>query len=192
MMYNPGPNGLVPFRGRCPFRQNIPSKPAKYGINIWAACDSKTSHAWQNTFTQASLWLDSKKRTRGCAWCHRRHGHTIFCDNFFTSHALSQELLKRRLTMVETITKIRQNSHMPCLQQKTELAFRQCLPLRRHSPLFLIVREKGKTVLLLSTLHREASVSSRDDKKPQIILDDNKSKGGEDNLDMVFIYFLVF
>ncbi|CAJ1061405.1 piggyBac transposable element-derived protein 3-like%2C partial [Xyrichtys novacula] len=41
-LYNPGPEitvdeQLVPFRGRCPFRQYIPSKPAKYGI--------KTNHS---------------------------------------------------------------------------------------------------------------------------------------------------
>ena len=29
---------LVPFKGRCPFRQYIP-KPGKYGIKVWAACD---------------------------------------------------------------------------------------------------------------------------------------------------------
>ena len=37
--YNPGTNvtveQLVGFRGRCPFKQYIPSKPAKYGIKIW-------------------------------------------------------------------------------------------------------------------------------------------------------------
>lgn len=33
---------LLPFRGRCPFIQYIPSKPAKYGIKIWIVCDSKT------------------------------------------------------------------------------------------------------------------------------------------------------
>ena len=37
----PGPNllldeQLVTFRVRCPFRQNMPSKPGKYGIKIWA------------------------------------------------------------------------------------------------------------------------------------------------------------
>ncbi|XP_077128955.1 26S proteasome non-ATPase regulatory subunit 14 isoform X1 [Ranitomeya variabilis] len=36
---------LVAFRGRCPFRQYIPSKPAKYGIKIWTLCDSKSSYA---------------------------------------------------------------------------------------------------------------------------------------------------
>jgi len=35
---------LVPFRGRCPFRQYIPSKPAKYGIKIWWSCDAETSY----------------------------------------------------------------------------------------------------------------------------------------------------
>ncbi|CAJ1061412.1 piggyBac transposable element-derived protein 4-like [Xyrichtys novacula] len=51
-LYNPGPEitvdeQLVPFRGRCPFRQYIPSKPAKYGIKTWVACDSKSSYAWK-------------------------------------------------------------------------------------------------------------------------------------------------
>ena len=34
---------LVAFRGRCPFRQYIPSKPAKYGMKIWWCCDADTT-----------------------------------------------------------------------------------------------------------------------------------------------------
>ena len=37
---------LVIFRGRCPFRQYILSKLAKYGIKIWATCCTKTKYAW--------------------------------------------------------------------------------------------------------------------------------------------------
>ncbi len=33
---------LVGFRGQCPFRQYIPSKPAKYGIKIYSIVDSRT------------------------------------------------------------------------------------------------------------------------------------------------------
>lgn len=36
---------LLPFRGRCPFIQYLPSKPAKYGIKIWACCDSDNYYA---------------------------------------------------------------------------------------------------------------------------------------------------
>lgn len=37
----------------------------------------------------------------------------------------------------------------------------------------------------MSTLHRDAAVSSREDKKPDIILEYNQTKGGVDNLDKV-------
>jgi hypothetical protein len=48
LFYNPGPNvtvdeQLMPFRGRCPFRQYM-SKPAKYRIRILAACDAASSY----------------------------------------------------------------------------------------------------------------------------------------------------
>ncbi|XP_031664608.1 piggyBac transposable element-derived protein 4-like [Oncorhynchus kisutch] len=51
-LYNPGPDvtvdeQLVPFRGCRPFSQYIPSKPAKYGIKSWVACDAKSNYAWK-------------------------------------------------------------------------------------------------------------------------------------------------
>ena len=36
---------LVAFRGRCPFRQFMTSKPAKYGVKLWLMWDSTTSYA---------------------------------------------------------------------------------------------------------------------------------------------------
>lgn len=36
---------LLPYRGRTPFTQYIPSKPAKYGIKIWVAADAETFYA---------------------------------------------------------------------------------------------------------------------------------------------------
>lgn len=54
-VHKPGKNitideQLVPYRGRCPFRQYIPSKPAKYGIKIWVLCDSKSWYAHSHKF----------------------------------------------------------------------------------------------------------------------------------------------
>lgn len=37
---------LVAFRGRCPFKQYIPSKRAKYGIKIWALVDCSTFYTY--------------------------------------------------------------------------------------------------------------------------------------------------
>jgi hypothetical protein len=36
---------LVAFRGRCSFRMFMKSKPAKYGLKLWALCDSTSSYA---------------------------------------------------------------------------------------------------------------------------------------------------
>lgn len=37
---------LVAFRSKCPFRQYIPSKPAKYGIKIHVLCNAKAFYVW--------------------------------------------------------------------------------------------------------------------------------------------------
>ncbi|KAK1887615.1 PiggyBac transposable element-derived protein 4 [Dissostichus eleginoides] len=51
LIYNPGPQvtvdePLVPFKGCCPFRQYMPSKPGKYGIKMWVLCDAQSTYAW--------------------------------------------------------------------------------------------------------------------------------------------------
>ena len=66
--YTPGPHmtvneQLVCFRGRCPFRKNIRSKPGKYGIKIWVICKANTSYAWKMqvyTVQEKILQLEEK------------------------------------------------------------------------------------------------------------------------------------
>lgn len=45
--------------------------------------------------------------------------------------------------------------------------------------------KRNKNVVLLSTLHKTVEISDREDRKPAIILDYNRNKGGVDNLDKV-------
>lgn len=46
---------LVPFRGRCAFKQYIPSKPDKYGIKFFWLCDAET---WYPLNGQVYLGID--------------------------------------------------------------------------------------------------------------------------------------
>lgn len=94
---------LVPFRGRCPFKQYISSKP---GIKIWAACDARSSYAWNmQVYTGKPAGAKSEKNqgmrvvldiTEGL------RGKTITCDNFFISYALGLQLLKKKLYMLNS------------------------------------------------------------------------------------------
>lgn len=49
---------LLAFRGRCAFRQYLPSKPAKYGLKIFAVCDS-------NTYYTSNLEIYAGKQNDG-------------------------------------------------------------------------------------------------------------------------------
>ncbi|KAL6100943.1 uncharacterized protein ACO6RY_07977 [Pungitius sinensis] len=117
LLYNPGPEvivdeQLVPFRGRCPFRQYMPSKPAKYGIKTWVACDARSSYAWK-------MQVYTGKPTTGGGGGPERNlgmrvvldvteglaGRNVTCDNYFTSYELARRLLARGITVVGTVRK---------------------------------------------------------------------------------------
>lgn len=192
LFYNPGPNvtvdeQLMPFRGRCPFRQYIPSKPAKYGIKIWAACDAASSYAW-------NLQVYTGKPDGGVAEKNQGMrvvldmtqglcGHNITCNNFFTSHKLGQELLKRKLTMVGTVRKNKPELPPDLLITKKRPVNSSKFAFTANTSLVSYVPKKGKNVVLMSTLHRDGRICGQEHQKPEIIMDYNATKGGVDNMD---------
>ncbi|XP_049323545.1 piggyBac transposable element-derived protein 4-like [Astyanax mexicanus] len=193
-VYNPGPEvtvdeRLVPFRGRCPFRQYMPSKPGKYGIKIWAACDAKTAYAWNMQIYTGKSATGVPEKNQGkrvvLDMTKGLRGHNITCDNFFTSYDLAQELLKRKLTMVGTVRKNKPELPLALLGTKDRAPLSSKFAFSERTTVVSYCPKKNKNVILMSTLHRDAGVSSREDKKPDMILDYNKNKGGVDNLDKV-------
>ncbi|XP_038553198.1 piggyBac transposable element-derived protein 4-like [Micropterus salmoides] len=199
-MYNPGPDvtvdeQLVPFRGRCPFRQYMPSKPAKYGIKSWVLCDAKSSYAWK---MQVYLGKDNKPSTR--ARPEKNQGtrvvldltadllgpRNVTCDNFFTSYELGQRLLDANLTMLGTVRKNRPELPTALISAKGRAAFSSEFAFatgpgpggNRTTTLVSYVPKKNKNVLVMTTLPCE-----RPDRKPELVLKYNATKGGVDNLD---------
>lgn len=111
----------------------------------------------------------------------------VTIDNFFCSYGLGEELLQRNLSMVGTIRKNKPELP-PALQQVRDRELLSSLfAFQQKATLVSYVPKRGKNVLLLSTKHREAEVSEGRHRKPQIILDYNRCKGGVDNLDKVII-----
>ena len=192
LFYNPGPNvtvdeQLMPFRGRCPFRQYIPSKPAKYGIKIWAACDATSSYAWNLQVYTGKPVGGAPEKNQGMRVVQELteglSGHNITCDNFFTSHKLGQELLKRKLTMVGTIRKNKPELPPQLLTMKNRPVKSSKFVYTADTSLVSYVPKKGKNVVLMSTLHRNGRICDQEHQKPEIIMDYNATKGGVDNLD---------
>ncbi|XP_037931805.1 piggyBac transposable element-derived protein 4-like [Teleopsis dalmanni] len=99
---------LIPFRGRCPFKVYMPSKPGKYGMKAWIAADSATAFCLQFQIYLGKT-SDLPERNQGervvLDLVSQYTGRNVTTDNFFTSHNLAQELLKRKITLVGTVRK---------------------------------------------------------------------------------------
>lgn len=106
---------LVAFRGKCPFKQYIPSKPAKYGIKIHALCDVKTPYVC-NMEIYAGTQLDgpykADQRYNSAQVVVTRiskisgSARNITFDNWYTSCPLLESLLcEHKLTAVGTLRK---------------------------------------------------------------------------------------
>ncbi|KAJ4947870.1 hypothetical protein JOQ06_009901, partial [Pogonophryne albipinna] len=147
LLFNPGEDicvdeQLVAFRGRCKFRQYIPSKPAKYGLKIWITADVATSYAWR-----------------------------------------CQELLKKKVALVGTIRANKPELPPKLKQTKQRAVLSSVFAFTTTTTAVSYIPRRGRHVLLLSSKHREPAVHQDDKKKPQVIIDYNRCKGGVDNLD---------
>lgn len=191
-LYNPGQNvtvdeQLVSFRGRCPFKQYIPNKPAKYGVKIWAVCDSVSCYAWNMQVYTGKLEGEKPEKNQGMRvvldLTYGLQGQNITCDNFFTSYALGQMLLKRKMTMLGTIRRNKPELPVEVVNSKKVEVHSSRFIFTKDATVVSYIPKKNKVVLLMSTMHHTANISIREDKKPQIILDYNATKGAVDTLD---------
>lgn len=191
MLYNPEmyvtvDEQLVAFRGKCPFRQYMPSKPAKYGIKFWVLCDNSTSYVWNIQPYLGKPPGSAAEKNQGLRvvndLVHGLKGHNVTCDNFFTSYDLGQLLLKKQLTMIGTIRK-NKPTIPPQLLQKNVPKFSSTFAFTKDTTLVSYIPKKGKCVVLQSTLHHDRKIADTETKKPEMILDYNNTKGGVDTLD---------
>ncbi|KAE8278148.1 hypothetical protein D5F01_LYC23788 [Larimichthys crocea] len=194
MLFNPDRDicvdeQLVPFKGRCRFRQYMPKKPAKYGLKISATCDVKISYAWRlqvYTGKETGRPAETNQGMRVVLeMTEGLQGNTVTCDNFFTSFGLSEELLRRKLALVGTIRRNKPELPPQLLQAKAREVFSSMFAFTKEHTLVSYVPRRGKNVLLLSTKHRDPGISDDTKRKPTVIQDYNRCKGGVDNLDKV-------
>ncbi|XP_017483958.1 PREDICTED: piggyBac transposable element-derived protein 4-like [Rhagoletis zephyria] len=181
---------LVPYRGRSPFTQYIPSKPAKYGLKLWVAADAETFYAYN-----MQVYVG---RDRNCAtevnqgqrvvldMTEGLNGRNVTCDNFFTSRNLAIELKKRQITLVGTIRKNRKEIPPLLVDMKKKPVHHTEVLYDHHARACMLsyVPKKRKFVSLYSTYHSAVHIEDTDpEKKPDVIKFYNRTKGGVDVLD---------
>ena len=88
---------LQKFRGRCRFRQYMPSKPGRYGIKYWILDDAE-NHYCYNTIPYLGKEGDAPAVNLGAQVAKnlvepiKGTSHNVTCDRYFTSVDLFKEL----------------------------------------------------------------------------------------------------
>ena len=102
---------LVCFRGRCPFRQYIPSKSGKDGIKIWGICEANRSYGWEMQFhtgKNPAVGREVNQGARVVKGLVKETEHSernITCDDFSLASRLLEICRKRSLLRLGTIRK---------------------------------------------------------------------------------------
>ncbi|CAF1423305.1 unnamed protein product [Adineta ricciae] len=187
---------LIPARGRCNFRQYMPSKPGKYGLKIFWCCDSDTAYP-----LNAEVYLGRQSGAAAAAaakdtnrihnlvkrlvhpWINTRR--TITTNYYFTSADLAEDLLDVQTTLVGTIR--RNKKEIPReLQPNTQLLEQSSIfCFDRQLTLVSYVPKKSHVVILLSSLHHDQTIVDDEKKEPEIILYYNDTKSGVDHMDQM-------
>lgn len=103
---------LHPFRGRCGFVQYMPQKPAKYGLKIYALCDSRMYYTW-NFEIYCGTQRDGPYKTSNKPFDIvqrlidpiKKSKRNLTTDNYYTSYPLAEYLLLNGITLTGTMKK---------------------------------------------------------------------------------------
>lgn len=193
---------LYSFRGKCCFRQFIPSKPARYGIKYWCLVDTKSGNSltifdsfiFKSSFNFEGYLVDvniylgksteaSKREVKigekaVLTLCEPffNSKRCITADNFFSSISLCQELWSKKLEYIGTLRCNKTDIPESFLKSKTRSEKSSLFAFKDYLTLTSYVPKKNKSVILISSKHHDDKIDSTSG-KPQIIIDYNKFKG---------------
>lgn len=191
--YSPGSHvtideQLVSFRGRCPFRVYMKSKPDKYGLKIWAMADSETAYSINLQVYLGKINNQPEKNQGERVVLDLIKplgtGYGVTTDNFFTSLSLANKLADKGLTLCGTLRKNKPYIPNELLPKLFRTIHSSIFAFTKDHTMVSYTPKKGKAVILLSTEHHDDLVADESyNNKPHIILHYNHTKGAVDTTD---------
>ncbi|XP_019201084.1 uncharacterized protein LOC109194765 [Oreochromis niloticus] len=193
--YNPGlhitvDEQLFPSKTRCCFLQCIASKPDKFGIKFWVACDLKSKYIC-NVLPYLGKDPNRPSGERLSENVVMRlmepfldKGRNVTTDNFFTPLSLAQKILRRKTTVLGTVNKIRRE--IPQSARYTDRnEFTTQVFSTSAATLTAYAAKLKKTVYILSSMHSVVQTDNTTKRKPNTVTLYNTTKCGVDVMDLM-------
>ena len=181
---------LFPTKARYPFTQYMANKPDKFGIKFWLAVDCSSKYL-VNGFPY--LGKDAHRPTNKSlseyvviqlVEPYLGKGRNVTTDNFFTSVKLAENLERRKTSIVGTMNRIRREIPQEIKTSKAPLYSSKILK-NNNMTLTVYQGKPSKNVLLLSTVHKNISITDGRKKIPETIQYYNQTKYGVDVVDQM-------
>jgi hypothetical protein len=185
---------IIVFKGRLIFKQFIPSKRHRFGIKLFVLCDVETGYVL-DFIIYCGESTDIEDQGIGISGSvvttllkdYFNKGHTLWCDNWYTSPQLFSYLHENGTNACGTVRPNRKE--MP----KFSKLKRGQIESKHRGPLLALKWCDKRDVHMLTTLHDDlmTQTSKINHKtgepviKPQCVLDYNKSMGIVDKADMM-------
>lgn len=189
---------LYGYRGRTRFTQYMPSKPEKYGIKIFWACDANNSYPLNGQiYTGKSSDGNRQTNVGECTVLdlvakYKNSGLNVTTDNFFTSLQLAHSLNSWNMTLVGTVRKNKRFLPANMQAHKERVIYSSNFAFSKEATVCSYVPKKNKAVIMLSSMHMSPVIeSNKETAKPDIILYYNKTKSGVDNMDKLLAEYTV-
>ena len=184
---------MIPFRGRSVFKQYIPSKPTKWGIKVWMICESRSGYCLdfdiytgRNTVVSRNgLGFDVVTEL---ALNYYHKNHHIYCDRFFTSPLLLEELRQNGTYCCGTVNLQRRG--LPNDAKKRKVGRNTTVTYKKDSMVLTTWKDK-RQVNILSTNHPAASQNHSEVEKPAIVEMYNQHMAGVDKQDQLSSYYRI-
>ena len=197
---------MIPFKGRSFLKQYLPNKPTKRGIKVWVRADSTNGYISQFQVYAGKVHNATEKHlgervvknlTRTLVGKY----YTIYCDNYFTSIKLFDDLLKDCIYACGTLRTNRVGYPTEFKRHlKKGLPKRgDCLQTQKEGKVFSLWQDNRLVNVLSTNWNKGMSTVLRTQKNgsresipcPYNIVDYNKYMGGVDQSDQLRKYYCV-
>lgn len=187
---------IIVFKGRLMFKQYIPSKRHRFGIKMFVLCDVETGYILDFIiYVGKETEINNDNQGLGISGSvvttlladYIGKGHTLWCDNWYSSPNLFKFLHEQKTNACGTVRKNRKNMPIFSKLKKGEIK-------SQHSgPLMVIKWHDRREVHMLTTLHDDSKAptgktdrtTGQQIEKPVCVLDYNRFMGSVDKADMM-------
>ena len=155
---------MVKYKGRCHFLQYLPAKPVKWGLKVWALCDSSNYYmASMNVYTGKRNDLEGvplditltglgEKVVCTLVKPYLQKFHVVYMDNYFTSLPLFEYLYSENTYACGTIQSTRKGLPITLKNKKVVKKPRDIVKMMKDDTQVVAWFDKRK-VMVATTAH---------------------------------------